>query len=260
MSSKARDLRRRLLRSRAENSKSFDIPKTLTPDVKNHTVKKPTIDPLNFLNSYSTKLEFPNVTEFILNQTPKPKRSRLSFSLQSLPKINSNFNSNFCDIVKVKQNLTKLKSNEIHFKHEDLFNKISISQKNVIPKELRKKPQETVNEMEELTIVNHKEIQNKQNEPQQLHKTKKYNTFISKKQQNNKMIEQILLKVKQYQKQENLSPNILEKVNNIMKSIQLPNNCIIDDDVQFISNKNDSNVIPIKHLTNLDIILFMKQC
>lgn len=255
MSSKARDLRRRLLRSRAENSKSFDIPKTLTPDVKNHTVKKPTIDPLNFLNSYSTKLEFPNVTEFILNQTPKPKRSRLSFSLQSLPRITSNFNSNFCDIVKVKQNLTKLKSSEIHFKQEDLFKKISISQKNVIPQGLRKKPQETVNEMEELTVVNDNEIQH-----QQLHKTRKYNAFISKKQKNNKMIEQILLKVKQYQNQENLSPNILEKVNNIMKSIQLPNNCIIDDDVQFISNENDSNVIPIKHLTNLDIILFMKQC
>ena len=261
MSSKARDLRRRLLRSRAENSKSFDIPKALTPDIKNHTVKKPTLDPLNFLNSYSTKLEAPKITEFILNESPKPKRLKLSVSLQPLPTTNNNFNSKFCDIVKVKQNLTKLKSNEIHFKHEELFNKISISNhKNIFPKQSHKELKETVNELEELTGINNIEIQNQKNENQQLHKTRKSNAFISKKKNRNEMIEQIFFKVKQFQKQVNLSPNVLERVNNIMKSIELPNNCIIDDDVQFISNENNSNVIPIKHLTNLDIILFMKQC
>ena len=258
MSSKARDLRRRLLRSRAENSQSFEIPKTLTPDYKNHTVKKPTIDPLNFLNSYSTKLEPINITEFILNQPSTTKR--LSFSLQTLPKVDGHFNSTFCDIVKVKQNLTKLKSSEIHYKHKELFNKITINQQNIFPKELNKELKETVNEMDELTIVDNIETQDKQNEHQQLHKTTKSNTFISKKKQRNEMIEQIILKVKQFQTQVDLSPNALERVNNIMKSIKLPDHCIIDDDVQFISDENNSNVNPIKHLTNLDIIFFMKQC
>ena len=214
MASKARALRKRLIKSRADIPKSFDNPKSLITEYQTQVPKESTIDPLQFLESYTTQINFTCVSDLLFTQSENAQdddhEHNISFPLNS------------SDIVKPKETSAKSKVNEN-----------SVVQKGGT------------------------NLKNKSKLIQRFKKTKGKCDNICLNNPQPKNNKKISLKAKELKHKLNVTSTLIQKVNNIVNSVNLPNRCVLDDDVQILTSEN--KMLPFKHTNKMDIHLLMER-
>ena len=212
MSSKGRELRKRFIKNRVNYIRSFEAPKSLLHEFQSLTPKDSNVDPLKFLDSYTTQLDSTNVTDCIFNDFDSSKCDGTNDSKDA------SFQLNCSDIIKIKENLIKIKPNEVPYKKpsENSFNlKSSLFQPNAT------KSQYT-------------------NTSQQLQKTKQRCAGVSNNKRRFKSNNKIIQKANELKCKLTPSSSLFNKLNTIINSMKLPDQCVIDEDVQQI--RNETNV------------------
>ena len=217
MSSKGKELRKRFIKNRADVIKSFEAPKSLLHEFQLLTPKDSNIDPLKFLDSYTTQLDSTNVTEYIFNDVDNSKYNGTNDSKDV------SFQLNCSDIVKIKENLIKIKPNEMY------KNKTSENSFNINSSLFQQNTNKSIH-------TPHKN-ENKLN--QQLQRTKHCYSSINNNKNQLKTNHKIIHKANELKHKLTPSSSLCSKVNTIINSIKLPNQCIIDEDVQQIRNETN---------------------
>ena len=217
MSSKGKELRKRFIKIRADVTKSFEAPKSLLHEFQSLTPKGSNADPLKFLDSYTTQLDSTNITECIFNDVDNSKCNDANDNKDV------SFQLNCSDIVKIKENLIKIKPNEIRNK------KASENSFNLNSSLLQPTPTKPAN-------TSYKK-ENKLH--QQLKRTKHSCTGVNKNTNQFKTNTKIIQKANELKHKLTPSSSLVNKVNTIINSIKLPTQCIIDEDVQQIRNETN---------------------
>lgn len=210
MASKARALRKRLIKSRADIPKSFDDPKSLITEYQTQIPKESTVDPLQFLESYTTQINFTCVSDFLFTENAQDEDHDNSLPLNS------------SEIVKPKESSTKTKVNEN-----------SVNQKGGTNLKTKNK-----------VIQRFKKVKGKCD-----------NICLNNPQP--KTNKKISLKAKELKHKLNVTSTLIQKVNNIVNSVNLPNRCVLDDDVQILTSEN--KMVPFKRTNKMDIHLLMER-
>ena len=255
MATQAKNFLKKFRKAKTLHPAKVELAKEFLPD-KLKELKNKEYDPLIYLDKFPIEVKPGNVEEYIKVEVqeekkvpPNPMGAYGSFKL------------NFADILKARQNLGNKSQNKPEQTLKAVI-KHSIAKEEV--KNDNSSDTESDNENEK-----QKEEEIEKNEPVELNlpelseerhqKAKKKFTYYYEKKNKIKISENIMRKAKELQEKINLPTNLLEKIKNVVESIKLPSKCVMDEDVQIIS-ENEAIVTPIKkEIPKIDLQLFMKK-
>ena len=262
MATQAKNFLKKFRKAKTLHPAKVELAKEFLPD-KQKELKNKEYDPLIYLDKFPIEVKPGNVEEYIKVEVqeekkvpPNPMGAYGSFKL------------NFADILKARQNLGNKSQNKPEqtlkavIKHsiakEEVKNDNSSDTESDNENEKQKEEEIEKNEPVELNLPELSEERQKRM-LQRLQKAKKKFTYYYEKKNKIKISENIMRKAKELQEKINLPTNLLEKIKNVVESIKLPSKCVMDEDVQIIS-ENEAIVTPIKkEIPKIDLQLFMKK-
>lgn len=261
MATQARNFLKKFRKAKTLHPGKVGLAKEFLPD-KQKELKNKEYDPLIYLDKFSIDVKPGNVEEYIKVEVkeerkvpPNPTGAYGAFKL------------NFADILKARQNLGNKSENKPEqtlktaiqnsIGKEDVKNDNSSDTESDNEKE-KKKEEIDKNESDELNLPE-LSVERQKKMLQRLQKAKKKFNYYYEKKNKIKTSENIMRKAKELQEKINLPNNLLQKIKNVVESIQLPSKCVMDEDVQIIS-ENEAIVTPIKkEIPKIDLQLFMKK-
>lgn len=205
-----------------------------------HTEKKvEDFDPLHFLERHSIQIEPTQVDEFL---DIKPKKNAEKRKIQPSPLTRKNTQK----LNDVMANIRiKLLNTSFSSKSSDESEKENYS--------LYANTRVSTKESSTVVLPDLSEYKSEK-PPKTLFRTKRgFKLFKEKKKKMTIIVE----KAKKIQEKPKINNELKNRINKVLSSVKLPNKCILDNDVQMIE-ENEPFIPPIKKLTNIDLLSFMK--